>query len=216
MRLNKLLAGRLGISRRKADELITQNRVTISSKTAKIGDIVSENTVIKVDNSALPKQPKLHLIMLNKPAGYVCSRKGQGSLTIYDLLPEKYHNLNPVGRLDKDSSGLLLLTNDGNLHNYLIHPSYQKNKSYAAVLDKAITAKDILKVNSGVMLDDGESKLHLVPKNDFLTVTMKEGRNRQIRRTFAALGYKVNALHRFKFGPYNLGNLKESQHIKIF
>ncbi len=144
--------------------------------------------------------------MLNKPAGYVCSRKGQGSKTVYELLPAQYHALKPAGRLDKDSSGLLLLTNDGELANKLTHPRYQKEKVYRAKLDKPLAQTDKNQLLKGVELVDGMSKFTALNECSAATyeIILAEGRNRQIRRTFAVLGYGVLELHRTSFGPYTM------------
>jgi 23S rRNA pseudouridine2605 synthase len=147
--------------------------------------------------------------MMNKPVGYVVSRNGQGSPTIYSLLPLQYHKLKPVGRLDKASSGLLLLTNDGNLANDLTHPSKQKVKIYEISLNLPLQPLHRQMISDhGIELEDGNSKLQLERREEGndkdWTVTMHEGRNRQIRRTFGALGYDVTKLHRTQFGPYKL------------
>lgn len=153
--------------------------------------------------------------MLNKPAGYVCSRDGQGSRTVYDLLPPEMRALKPVGRLDKDSSGLLLLTNDGDLANNLTHPRYNKEKTYVVELHEPLSEPDRRKIGQGVKLEDGISKLQIKnPAGKSFTVVMSEGRNRQIRRTFEALGYTVTKLHRTKFGPYALENLGPGKLIR--
>jgi 23S rRNA pseudouridine2605 synthase len=143
---------------------------------------------------------------LNKPAGYVCSREGQGGKTVYDLMPQKYHRLKTVGRLDKDTSGLLLLTDDGELANRLTHPSFQKEKVYVAGLNKNLAPEDKRKLLTGVNLADGLSKFINVTdcSNSIYEVIISEGRNRQIRRTFDALGYKVTSLNRNKFAEYIL------------
>jgi 23S rRNA pseudouridine2605 synthase len=149
---------------------------------------------------------------LHKPRGYVVSRQGQGSDTIYDLLPPHYRYLNPVGRLDKDSSGLLLLTNDGKLAQTLTHPSHQKRKLYEVELNKPLEPLHRQMISDhGIQLEDGVSRLLLERRQDGddtrWLVTMHEGRNRQIRRTFAALGYTVLTLHRTTFGDFALENL---------
>ena len=156
--------------------------------------------------------------MLNKPAGYVCSRRGQGSQTVYDLLPPELHQLKPVGRLDKDSSGLLLLTNDGDLANRLTHPRYGKAKLYQIKLNKSLPPEHQQQVESGVQLEDGLSRLKLDRPDDRRTswqITMYEGRNRQIRRTFSKLGYNVVELQRTQLGPHSLGNLKTGSYSHL-
>lgn len=213
MRLNKFIAQATGMSRRAADTAIEQGRVAINGQKAPLGTEVSHDDTVTLDNGIVTPAVKTTTIMLNKPIGYVCSRNGQGSKTIYDLLPPEYQQLKPIGRLDKDSSGLLLLTNDGDLAHELTHPSKQKIKVYEIKLDKPLAPLHHQMVQDyGVQLEDGPSKLQL----DRLTegddtkwqVKMHEGRNRQIRRTFAALGYTVTTLHRTKFGNFTLDDLE--------
>lgn len=206
MRINRYIAVSTGMSRRAADEAINSGRVTIDQHRAGPGDEVLPKAVVKLDNQII-KPAESQTIMLNKPVGYVCSRQGQGSQTMYDLLPKKYQNLKPVGRLDKDSSGLLLLTNDGQLAQTLTHPSFQKQKVYKVRLNKPLRDDDRRHIEHGVQLEDGPSRLQLERQGRDLIVTLSEGRNRQIRRTFAALDYKVIRLHRLKIGNYVLGDL---------
>lgn len=220
MRINKFVAQASGLSRRGADAAIAEGRVKVNGQTASLGQDIAETDAVLLDGQPLvPPAIPSTTIVLNKPVGYVVSRNGQGSRTIYDLLPAEYHSLKPIGRLDKDSSGLLLLTNDGQLAHELTHPSKQKMKCYEIKLDKPLTPQHWTEITTtGVQLEDGLSKFELnwLDKNDGLKwlVTMYEGRNRQIRRTFAALGYKVMRLHRTQFGPYQLGSVKSGQ-IKV-
>lgn len=206
MRINRYLANATGISRRAADNLIGEARVRINSQLAEAGQQVASGDVVTLDGKPV-KPMTTTTIMLHKPAGVVVSRNGQGSQTIYDLLPEEFHNLKPVGRLDKDSSGLLLLTNDGGLAQSLTHPSFKKQKQYQIVLDKPLTTHKQQQIEQGVELDDGLSRLQLKGDGTKWLVSMSEGRNRQIRRTFQAIGYEVNQLHRIQFGKYSLGDL---------
>lgn len=220
MRINKLVAQRLGIARRKADELIEQGRISINGVVAKPGSQAEESDAITYDGKTLADTVLPHLLVaFNKPVGYVCSRRAQGRApTIYSVLPKDFQHLNPIGRLDKDSSGLLLLTNDGDLANRLSHPSFNKNKVYQVTLNKALLYSDELKLEQGVALPDGISKLALKNTGKQGTdwqVTIHEGRNRQIRRTFAALGYGVAILHRTQFGPYQLNDLPDGETIVI-
>lgn len=210
MRLNKFIAQATGLSRRAADSAIEAGRILINSRIAVLGDKIDPTDKVTFDNIALTSPETNTTIMINKPPGYVSSRRGQGSKTVYDLLPEKYHNLKPVGRLDKDSSGLLLLSDDGALTNLLTHPRYEKVKIYHVVLNKTLELSDKNKLLSGVVLKDGLSKFIKINNysNTTYEVSLKEGKNRQLRRTFNNLGYKIEKLHRIKFGPYELGSLK--------
>jgi 23S rRNA pseudouridine2605 synthase len=212
MRLNQFLARHTDLSRRSADAAISEGRVEINGVSAKLGDTVIDSDKVTLDSHIIKHDSDTITIMLHKPVGYVCSRNGQGSQTIYDILPAKYHHLNPVGRLDKDSSGLLLLTNNGEIAQQMSHPSYQKDKRYTVTLDKRLTAADKEKITQeGVSIGDARvSKFRVQSVTDTtLHVYLQEGRNRQIRRTFEALGYKVIRLHRTHFGEYALLNLKQ-------
>ncbi len=245
MRLNKFIASGTDLSRRAADAAIASGRVTVNGKTAVRGQDVTDSDTVALDNQRITPAVKPLTIILNKPRGYVVSRDGQGSQTVYDLLPPEYQRLNPVGRLDKDSSGLLLLTNDGQLANDLTHPSRQKVKIYEVALDKPLQPLHQQMISDhGITLFDGVSKfvISIIPtdpisrhsresgnpvnnpsrsdhisnrnsridnrESNLYEIQMREGRNRQIRRTFAALGYTVQTLHRTHFGPYHLGSLQ--------
>jgi 23S rRNA pseudouridine2605 synthase len=212
MRLNKFIAQATGMSRRAADAIISDGRIVINGKAAEMGSQVESDDVVMLDGEQIKDVLPTRTIVLNKPTGYVVSRNGQGSRTIYDLLPEQLHNLKPVGRLDKDSSGLLLLTNDGQLANALTHPSRQKIKIYEIKLNKPLLPLHHQMITDiGINLADGVSKFgleRLVEDDDTQwLITMHEGRNRQIRRTFESLDYTVNRLHRSQFGDYNLDGL---------
>lgn len=215
MRVNQFVARTSGLSRRASDQAISSGRVTINGKLASLGARVEASDSVKLDSQTLTLAPST-TIMLNKPVGYVCSRNGQGGKTIYELLPAKYSNLKPIGRLDKDSSGLLLLTNDGQLAQELTHPKYHKTKVYEIELDQPLSPLHRQMISDhGVLLADGPSKFQLERQHEGdgtkWQVTMSEGKNRQIRRTFASLGYKVLALHRTNFGKYSLKNLPTGQ-----
>ncbi len=211
IRINKFIADNTSLSRRSADIAIEQGKVTINGQKATLGAVVSDTDQIMLDGIEIkPKQDHKLVVLLNKPVGYVCSKDGQGSPRVYDLLPPKFKNLNIAGRLDKDSSGLVLLTNDGDLLYSLTHPSQNKIKEYEIKLDKALTPEHQSAIQTGIELEDGISKLKLtkIGKEGFTwKVEIQEGRNRQIRRTFASLNYKVVKLHRKKLGPYQLKDL---------
>ena len=216
MRINQYVARATGLSRRAADAAISGKRITINGNLAVIGSSVAEGDSVALDNRPITPAVKPLTVMLNKPVGYVCSRDGQGSPTIYDLLPTKYRELKPVGRLDKDSSGLLLLTNDGDLANKLTHPRYDKTKVYEISLDKPLQPDHQKLINNqGVKLEDGNSQLRLKQlgkEGREWQIMMTEGRNRQIRRTFATLGYSITNLNRTSLGDYNLAGLQAGQH----
>jgi 23S rRNA pseudouridine2605 synthase len=210
MRINRFIARATGLSRRAADQAVAGNRVTVNGRPATLGTDVGASDIVTLDGDAVRTPEMTVTIALHKPVGYICSRAGQGSRTVYDLLPAELHHLKSVGRLDKDSSGLLLLTSDGDLANRLTHPRYAKEKVYEVSLDRALARDDRQRLGTGVQLEDGTSNLHVEHQDGTrLTVVMHEGRNRQIRRTFQALGYRVTRLHRTRFGAYNLDGLEK-------
>jgi 23S rRNA pseudouridine2605 synthase len=214
MRLNKFIARATGKSRREADDLISAGRIKINDKVAEIGAQFDEtSTQVFLNNKEVKLPSGRTLIMMNKPVGYVSSRRAQAKdvRTLYELLPANLRNLKTVGRLDKDSSGLILLTDDGDLAFQMTHPKFAKTKIYLAKLDKPLEPLHQQMISDfGVDLPDGKSQMTLEKLNEgrkSWRVTMREGRNRQIRRTFAALGYTVIELHRTNFGVYSLGDL---------
>ena len=219
IRLNKFLASRLGLSRREADEAIARGQVTVNGTPAILGARIDKNDKVCYNKKVVPHEATFCYLALNKPVGYVCSRRAQGPApTIYELLPAKYRNLKTVGRLDKDSSGLILLTNDGDFAFRMTHPKFRKHKIYQVELDKPLEPlHQQMIADFGVELPDGVSQFAVVksPDAQHLTVTLSEGRNRQIRRTFAALGYNVTRLHRTQFGPYQLSGLKPREFAEV-
>ncbi|MBQ1387792.1 rRNA pseudouridine synthase [Candidatus Saccharibacteria bacterium] len=223
IRLNKFLAERLGVSRREADDLIVVGKVFIDEKPAILGARIDKNSKVCYNKKIIPFETEYLYLAFNKPIGYVCSRRVQGDVpTLYELLPEEYRKLKTVGRLDKDSSGLILLTNDGNFAYQMTHPKFHKEKVYEVTLDRPLEPLHQQMISDyGIMLDDGPSKFTVATsatgpaERTRFTVILTEGRNRQIRRTFAALGYRVTALHRTQFGKYQLSGLKPGKYVTI-
>ena len=225
MRLNKFLAERIGVSRREADDLIASGRVTVDGKIAEFGMQIDDNTEVLVDKKNVAFSHNYTYLMLNKPRGYVSSRRRQGDTpTLYELLPKNLQTLKTVGRLDKESSGLILLTDDGDFAFRMTHPKFFKIKTYIVELDKPLAPLHQQMISDiGITLPDGLSKLFITKLADnngeisgkHLQVEMSEGRNRQIRRTFAALGYKVTDLDRIEFGHYKLGELERGKFEKV-
>jgi len=204
--------------------LIEQGRVLVNGALPILGARIDpQHDRVTANGQALHGDAAQHFVyvLLDKPVGYVCSRRQQGdSPTIYALLPKQYQHLKPVGRLDKDSSGLLLLTNDGDSAHRFMHPSFGKRKQYEVTLDKPLQPLHHQFINDhGVQLADGPSKLQLERLHDgdgtTWLVTMHEGRNRQIRRTFTALGYTVTKLHRTSFGALQLAELAGTRYKEI-
>lgn len=220
IRLNKFLAEQLGLSRRQADDLIAAGKVKINDKIATLGARFNESDKILCNGNEVNHAVKYIYLGMNKPIGYVCSKKRQGEVpTIYELLPEKYRTLKTVGRLDKDSSGLIILTNDGDFAFRMTHPKFQKTKLYEVELDQPLEPlHQQMIADFGIEIGDGVSKMGLERIGDTRRcwkVTLSEGRNRQIRRTFGALGYVVTKLHRIEFGPYKLSGLTPGEFIEV-
>ena len=220
LRLNKFLAERIGISRRQADDIITSGKVTVDGNVAILGARTDKNSKVCYNNKIIPFENSYTYLALNKPVGYVCSRRQQGdSPTIYKLLPKQYQSLKTVGRLDRDSSGIILLTNDGDFAFQMTHPKFIKEKIYEVKLSSALEPlHQQMIADFGINLPDGKSQLGLEKMDDSRKkwkVYMSEGRNRQIRRTFAAVGYTVVGLHRIQFGKYQLANLPEGKFTEI-
>lgn len=215
MRINRYIAQATGLSRRAADAAISAKAVTINGESATLGTNVHHGDQVHLKGKLIKPPVLTQTILLNKPVGFVCSRNGQGSQTIYDLLPKDLHHLKPVGRLDKDSSGILLMTNDGQLAHKLAHPGFRKDKTYRVRLNRPLQPADQLKIGQGVQLTEGLSALELKQLKSPMEwqVTMHEGRNRQIRRTFEAVGYTVSKLERTEFGPYKLQQLAKQKYI---
>ncbi len=209
------------MARRQADDLIIDGLVTINGKVAELGNRYQPGDQIAVRGSLIELRPTATTILFHKPSGYVCSRRQQGdSPTIYSLLPTELRSLKPVGRLDRDSSGLLLLTDDGDLAHRLTHPKFHKQKSYLVELSTKLQPLHQQMISDiGITLEDGRSQLTLERQedgNDYKwKILMHEGRNRQIRRTFAAVGYDITGLHRITFGDYRLGDLASGKFQSI-
>ncbi|HKP76059.1 MAG TPA: pseudouridine synthase, partial [Longimicrobiaceae bacterium] len=217
VRLQAFLAHSGVASRRAAEELIASGRVFVNGKsvTAPGTKIRPGVDRVEVEGQPVEVQP-VTWIALHKPRGYVTTRLDPyGRKTVYELIPEKYHGLFHVGRLDRDSEGLLLLTNDGTLANRMLHPSYGVTKEYWADVEGKPTAEEMHRLTEGVE-DEGDlmraesvRRLHQTGDNQHrLSVVMREGKKREVRRMLEALGHPVARLIRRRFGPVAIGELK--------
>ncbi len=217
-RLNKYIASSGLCSRRKADELIENGSVSVNGKIVKeLGFIVGEKDKVFVENKLI-HPVKLQYYRFYKPAGYITTSDDEkGRKTIYDLLPDNLHHLNPVGRLDKDSTGLLILTNDGDLANELTHPSVKVPKLYRVVIDAKITNDDIAKMTKGIEIEPNKIAyaqiriLEVDNKHTTMEILLFQGLNRQIRKMFEYLGYNVISLKRIQHATLNLDGLKRGE-----
>ena len=213
-RLQKLIAQAGICSRREAEKIISVGRVTVDGKIiTELGAKADPSkNKIRVDGKLLRFNAEKIYILLNKPRGYVSTAHDErGRKTVLDLLGENFSGrVYPVGRLDLNSEGLILLTNDGDLTNALIHPRYEVAKTYRAKISSTVTEEKLDKLRAGVELDDGltaPAEVYLL-EDDLVEVTIHEGRNRQVRRMFAAVGCDVKRLRRIKFAGLTLDGLK--------
>lgn len=212
VRLNRYLAQAGVASRRAADRLIAEGRVTVDGRVAGPGEQVAAGADVRVDGAAVAPEPVVHLVM-HKPIGYVTTaRDPQGRPTVLDLV-DRPERVVPVGRLDRDTSGLLILTNDGELAQLLAHPSHGVPKTYRALVRGLPGPAAVRRLERGVELDDGRTApaearvLRTRSGGAELELVLKEGRNRQVRRMCAAVGHPVLELERIAYGPLRLGRL---------
>jgi 23S rRNA pseudouridine2605 synthase len=214
-RLQRALA-RAGFgSRRACEELIVKGRVTVDGRVATLGDKVpAEGGDVRVDGLTVNLDPSVRYYVLNKPAGVVTTMKDPGGRKdIRSFLPEDGPRVFPVGRLDRDTEGLLLLTNDGDLANRLMHPSFGIEKEYLAEVEGKATRSHLARLRAGVELEDGVARAksaRVVASSGqrwAIRVVMTEGRKREVRRMLAAVGLPVTRLVRLRIGPVRLGRL---------
>ena len=214
MRINKYLAECGVASRRACDEMIRVGRVSVNGRTAILGDDVSDRDEILLDGVAVSHSEKHRYYMMNKPKGYMCTvEDDRGRKTVMQLLPDDIGRVYPVGRLDYDTEGLLLFTDDGELTFRLTHPKNEIPKTYLVRVEGSIGEAQLNRLRSGVELDGRltkRSKVKVVETDKEFTklhVTITEGRNRQVRRMFEAVGKEVVFLKRIRIGELSLGSL---------
>lgn len=212
MRINKYLTDQGYCSRREADRLIEAKRVKIGDRLAVLGDQVGESDVVTVDGKPIKADaPKIYL-MYNKPRGIVCTTDLREKDNIIDAIKYKTR-IFPIGRLDKDSTGLIFLTNDGDIVNKILRAQYGHEKEYVVNIDKPFDEKFLKQMASGVDIGDHKTlpcRLDTINRSTF-SIILTEGKNRQIRRMCEALGYKVRHLQRIRIMNVKLGNLKEGE-----
>ena len=211
-RLQKLIAHAGICSRREAEKLISSGQVTVDGKIiTELGTKVDSSQKIRLDGKLLKFDTENIYLLLNKPCGYVSTVKDErGRKTVLDLLGENFSKrVYPVGRLDLNSEGILILTNDGDLTNALIHPRFEIPKTYRAKISGVITEEKLDKLRTGIELDDGLTAPAEVYQLDerLIEITIHEGRNRQVRRMLAAIGCDVRRLRRTKFAGLTLKDL---------
>ena len=225
-RIQKIMSEQGLCSRRAAEQIIAEGRVKVNGHPVKVGDKMDPNRdVLHVDDERIyiQKNQQLYYLALYKPRGYVTTASDElGRKTVMDLVSDIPARLYPVGRLDKDSEGLLLMTDDGAFINMLTHPSGGVGKLYRVTVNPRATEQQIIEMSSGVVLDDGVKTrpcvIHVVvdePGRSVLEITLHEGRNRQIRRMCSAVGLQVVRLRRSAEGPVKLGMLQPGEYREL-
>ncbi|ALE51997.1 pseudouridine synthase [Candidatus Thioglobus autotrophicus] len=222
-RIQKLIATAGYGSRRWAERLIEQGRIEINNKAAQIGDKCEITDKVKIDGRSVDleryQEEETKVLILNKQAGVICSNKDdEGRKSVYSLLPKESRWV-MVGRLDLNTSGLLLFTNNGDLANKLMHPSSQIDREYAVRVLGQVESEDIKQLTTGIELDDGYAKFNRVTigggegANRWYKVVLKEGRKREVRRLWESLGFKVSRLIRIRFGEIRMPeNLRANEY----
>lgn len=217
VRLQKYISMCGEASRRAAEKLMIEGKVYVNDKQVReLGTKVEIGAdKVKVNGRLIKPETKKYYIMLNKPSGYVTTVRDQFERpTVIDLINEEIHSrIYPVGRLDYETEGLLIMTNDGEFSNKIMHPKYNKNKTYIAVLSGGISISSLNRLRCGIVIDNYKTKpalieiIESVPGKTTVKITIHEGRNRQIRKMFEAVGSNVIYLKRIAIGDIELGNL---------
>lgn len=220
LRLNRFLAKAAGSSRRQADRWLEAGRVSVNGQPVdELGMTVGPSDTVTLDGRELHLPQTYEYLLLNKPEGYlVTADDPQARQTIYQLLPAPWHHLYSVGRLDRNSCGLLLLTNDGELTQRLLHPRYKVSKTYLVRVSGRVSERQLQRMRSGIKLSEGRTQpaqievLRQSAQASALKFVLREGKKRQIRRMCQAVGLKVEYLQRQRLGPIQLGALPEGQY----
>ena len=218
VRLNKFIASSGLCSRRKADELIQNGAVKVNGKTVtELGFSVTAKDKVFVNDQPL-KKSNLIYVKYYKPAGYITTMNDEkGRKTIYDILPPELKELKPVGRLDKDSTGLLILTNDGDFINKMTHPSVKIPKIYRVCAEGRMNSQHLLQMAKGIEIEQGKiayADSYIIEydgKNTVLQIILYQGMNRQIRKMLDSLGFPVISLKRISHGTINIQGMKKGQ-----
>lgn len=217
-RLNKYIAQSGICSRRDADEFILAGRVQVNGKVVtELGFKISEKDKVFVDK-VLVRPKKLEYYRFYKPSGYITTSDDEkGRKTIYDVIPKELSALKPVGRLDKDSSGLIILTNDGELINQLTHPSIKVPKIYIVSVPGKINQEHVRQMSAGIEIEKGKKAyadvvvLEATNRSTMMQITLYQGMNRQIRKMFEFLGFEVKSLKRVQHATITIGDLKRGE-----
>ncbi|MEA2101217.1 MAG: pseudouridine synthase [Thermodesulfobacteriota bacterium] len=218
MRINRYIAQRTDISRRASDRVIEQGRVCINGRRASVGQLVDpESDQVEMDGKCLIERPLVYLAMY-KPVGMITSMHDpQKRPCIKDIIPPEFSGVYPVGRLDYDASGLILLTNEGDLAHSIHHPSFNVPKVYLVGLEPAARQGQLSAMANGIVLDGVRTRpaqveyLRKIPKGSLVRIALRQGLKNQIKRMAAATGLRVKSIHRISVGPVMLGDMQPSE-----
>ncbi len=221
IRLNRFLAESGIASRRKSEDIIKEGRVTVNNRIIlELSTVIDDEIdIVKVDGEKIHPEKKVYFL-LNKPKGFITTTEDEkGRRTVLDLIKTK-SKIFPVGRLDYDTTGVLLLTNDGDFANYLMHPRNKIIREYKVKLDRPINTDDIVKLTRNIILDGRKSKFekiyyHSKEHMDSMIVTTVEGRNHFVKRMFSALGYNVKKLERMSYANFTVKGIPLGSYRKL-
>ena len=223
-RIHKYIARYANYSRRKVEELIKKKQITINGTIAKIGDKVNNDDHIKVNNKKVVAHIKFVYYLLNKPKGYISSTSDEKNRKVITSLVPNKHRVFPVGRLDYNTTGAILLTNDGELTQILTHPKFKIKKKYIVIIKGEISSSEIKILAGGIKIKTGyitkPAKIKFLDYNSKnnrskLQIIIKEGKKNQIKLMFESLGYLVHKLHREFFGPFSVRKIQSGKYVKI-
>ena len=224
MRLQKYIAMCGYASRRKAEELIKAGKVRVNNEIiTEMGFIVNDSDVVFIDNHEISLNQKKVYYLLNKPRGVICSSSDdKGRKTVIDLINTDLR-IYSIGRLDYDTTGLLILTNDGELTNILTHPKYEVEKTYLAKIEGVLTKEDIIKIKNNLTIDGRKVKVNHFKvkqidsnkKSSLVEITIVEGRNHIVKKIFSSLKHEVIRLSRIRYGFLEIGNLKSGEYREL-
>ncbi len=223
MRLQKFMAHAGVASRRKSEEIIAAGRVKVNGELVREqGYLVEPGDIVTVDGKRIRMERENVILMLNKPRDVLSTTSDEkGRKTVLDFVEDSEHRLYPVGRLDRNTTGLILLTNNGEIAHKLLHPSFEIEKTYRATVDGVVTKEELRQLNTGIELEDGmtlPAKFRIIEVRNNktrLSCTIREGRNRQIRRMFEAIDHPVLSLQRIQVGELKLGRLPMGKTRKL-
>lgn len=221
-RINKYLAAAGVASRRKVDAMIEEGKVKINGKTAEIGQVIdTEKDKITINGKEIKPQEEKVYFMINKPSGVLTAASDYSSRKLVVDLIETKHRIFPIGRLDYETEGLLIMTNDGDLFNRIIHPSSEVFKKYYAKVTGEITEAEADKLRKGILLKDGKTlpaKVNILKSNkdcSEVEIEIREGKNRQVRRMFDSIKHEVTYLKRVAIGELEIGKLKKGEYREL-